>query len=223
SRHDGVPGSAGSCTWTATSNAPTWLTVTAGSSGIGNGTVGYAVAANLTTTPRTGTLTIAGQIFTVTQAGAPCTFTLDATSVSPGAAATTGTVGVTASVGSCTWTATSNAPTWLTVTAGSSGTGNGTVTYAVAANLTTTPRSGTRRRAADPFTVTQAGAPCTFTLDATSASPGAAATTGTVGVTASAGSCTWTAMSNTPTWLTVTAGSSGTGSGTVGYAVAANL
>src|SRR5262249_62277308 len=105
----GLPDAVAICTWTATSNAPTWLTVTAGSSGTGSGTVGYAVAANLTTTPRMGTLTIAGQTFTVTQAGAPCTFTLDATSASPGAAAGSGTVGVTASVGSCTWTATSNA------------------------------------------------------------------------------------------------------------------
>src|SRR5262249_34465895 len=150
------------------SNAPTWLTVTSGSNGTGNGTVSYAVAANLTTTPRTGTLTIAGQTFTVTQAGAACTFTLDATGATPGAAATSGTVGATASVGSCTCIATSNAPTWLTVTSGSSGIGNGTVGYAVAANLATTPRTGTLTIAGQTFTVTQAGAPCTFTLDATS-------------------------------------------------------
>jgi hypothetical protein len=54
------------CAWTAGSNAP-WLTITSGASGTGNGTVGFAAAAN-TGVARTGTLTIAGQPFTVTQA-----------------------------------------------------------------------------------------------------------------------------------------------------------
>jgi hypothetical protein len=57
------------CSWTAVSNAA-FITITAGASGTGNGTVTYSVAANTATTARTGTLTIAGQTFTVTQAGA---------------------------------------------------------------------------------------------------------------------------------------------------------
>jgi Zn-dependent metalloprotease len=56
------------CAWTAVSNA-TFITITSGSSGTGNGTVNYSVAANTGSTSRTGTLTIAGQTFTVTQAG----------------------------------------------------------------------------------------------------------------------------------------------------------
>ena len=40
-----------------------------GSSGTGNGTVSFTVAANTSTSPRTGTLTIAGHTATVTQAG----------------------------------------------------------------------------------------------------------------------------------------------------------
>ncbi len=56
------------CTWTATSNAPTWLTTS--SAGIGNGTVSYAVTANTGTSSRTGTITVGGQTFTVTQAAA---------------------------------------------------------------------------------------------------------------------------------------------------------
>ncbi|HYO62949.1 MAG TPA: M36 family metallopeptidase [Pyrinomonadaceae bacterium] len=56
------------CAWTATSNA-SFITITAGSSGSGNGTVSYSVAANGATTSRSGTLTIAGRTFTVTQAG----------------------------------------------------------------------------------------------------------------------------------------------------------
>jgi UDP-N-acetylmuramyl tripeptide synthase len=53
------------CAWTATSNAP-WLSITSGANGTGSGTVGFAAAANIGA-QRTGTLTIAGQTFTVTQ------------------------------------------------------------------------------------------------------------------------------------------------------------
>jgi len=60
---------ASGCTWTAISNA-TWITFTSGSSGSGSGTVTYSVAANLTTTERIGTITIAGSTFTVTQSAA---------------------------------------------------------------------------------------------------------------------------------------------------------
>ncbi|HSC27807.1 MAG TPA: BACON domain-containing carbohydrate-binding protein, partial [Vicinamibacterales bacterium] len=47
-----------------------WITIASGANGSGNGTVGYNVAANTTTSTRTGTLTIAGKTFTVSQAAA---------------------------------------------------------------------------------------------------------------------------------------------------------
>ena len=56
------------CAWTAVSNDG-FIAVTAGASGSGSGTVTYSVGANAGTTSRTGTLTIAGRTFTVTQAG----------------------------------------------------------------------------------------------------------------------------------------------------------
>jgi len=63
--------SAAGCTWTATSNAA-FITVTSGANGSGNGTVGYSLTANSVTNQRSGTMTIAGQTFTVTQdAAAP--------------------------------------------------------------------------------------------------------------------------------------------------------
>jgi len=74
----------GGCTWTATTNA-NWLTITAGSSGAGNGTVAFTVAAN-TLGPRTGLITINNQTFTVTQAGVatPRVVRVAATSAAPG-------------------------------------------------------------------------------------------------------------------------------------------
>jgi hypothetical protein len=55
------------CGWTANSNA-NWITITAGSSVTGPGTVSYSVAAHTGGSLRTGTVTIANQLFTVTQA-----------------------------------------------------------------------------------------------------------------------------------------------------------
>jgi hypothetical protein len=54
------------CVWNATSNV-TWITVTSGASGTGNGTVVFQVEANTTGQARTGSLSIAGQTFTVNQ------------------------------------------------------------------------------------------------------------------------------------------------------------
>jgi hypothetical protein len=53
------------CAWTATSNA-SFLTVTQGASGMGDGTVQFAVAPN-TGAERTATLTITGTAITITQ------------------------------------------------------------------------------------------------------------------------------------------------------------
>jgi hypothetical protein len=59
------------CTWTAYNSDPSWVTINNGSppSG-GNGTVNFTVAENDSVSPRTGTLTIAGQTFMVNQSAA---------------------------------------------------------------------------------------------------------------------------------------------------------
>ncbi len=54
------------CSWTAVSNV-NWIKVISGAKGTGNGTVRYYVYPNNTTKSWTGTLTIAGKTFTVTQ------------------------------------------------------------------------------------------------------------------------------------------------------------
>jgi hypothetical protein len=48
------------------SNA-SWITITSGATGTDDGTVKYTVQANSTDNNRTGTLTIAGQTFTLTE------------------------------------------------------------------------------------------------------------------------------------------------------------
>jgi len=61
-----VTASNGACAWTATSGTA-WITITSGAPDTGNGTVKYSVAANQTMQARIGTLTVAGQTFTVNQ------------------------------------------------------------------------------------------------------------------------------------------------------------
>lgn len=84
---------------------------------------------------------------------ASCTYGINPSSQSVGAGASTGTFTVTASGSGCAWSATSGA-SWITTS--SSGTGSGTVTYTVAANPTTSARSGTVLAGGEVFTVTQA-------------------------------------------------------------------
>jgi all-beta uncharacterized protein/BACON domain-containing protein len=144
---------AAGCAWTATSNA-SWIVVSSGASGTGNGPVGFTVGAN-TGASRTGTLTIAGQTFTVSQDAVPCTFTVAPTTVTVVVAGGSGSVAVTAGAG-CAWTASSNAG-WLSITSGSSGTGNGTVSFSGTANSSGTGRTGTLTVAGQTVTVMQAG------------------------------------------------------------------
>jgi len=61
-----IQASSTTCSWTATSN-DTWITITSAISGTGNGAVVFQVQPNMTRLARTGTLTIAGQTFTVNQ------------------------------------------------------------------------------------------------------------------------------------------------------------
>lgn len=148
-----------SCSWTATSHAP-WITVISSATGTGLGWVSYAVAANATGSQRTGTLTIAGITFTVTQGATSCAYNLSATSASyPSAGTTSGALSVVTGT-SCSWTAVSQA-SWITIISGTAGTGIGSVAYTVAAN-SGAQRTGTMTIGGLTFTVTQAGGATTL-------------------------------------------------------------
>jgi hypothetical protein len=160
-----VTSSSDECPWTAVSNAP-WITITTPNDGLGtgNGTVFYSVSAN-TGDPRTGTMIIAGRTFTVNQNdSAACTNTISPTNsllkasptVTPfGVVPITGAVAVTTSLSRCSWNATSN-DSWIAITAGISGTGDGTVSYSLSTN-TGGHRTGTMTIAGQTFTVNQRG------------------------------------------------------------------
>jgi hypothetical protein len=206
------------CPWTAVSSAA-FVTVTSGASGTGNGTVNFSVAANPSSIPRSATITVVNQVFTVNQDGLPCTFSILPTSQSFTAAGGSGSVAVSSPIG-CNWTAVSN-DGFITVTAGAAGSGNGTVNYSVAAKGDPGSRMGSITIAGETFTVTQSGTDCSIlTIMPTSQSFPLGGGTGSVAVTTGAG-CMWTAASNA-SFITITSGASGTGNGTVNYSVAAN-
>jgi hypothetical protein len=208
------------CSWTAASNS-SFLSVTAGASGSGNGPVTYAAAPN-TSAARSGTLTVAGVTVNITQSapepGKPV-FSLSPGSAGFTAPAAAGTVAVTASVSTATWTAVSNAG-WIKVTSGASGKGSQNVGYSVAANTGTSSRTATLTIAGVVFTVTQAAVACKGSLGTPVVTPNSGGFAITFPVAIAAG-CAWTATSDQP-WLTVTSGATGTGSGKAIYQAATN-
>ena len=100
------------CVWNAITNVP-WLGIQSGAVGTGNGTVTYQVADNQGPNSRVGTLTIAGNTFTVTQAGITCTYGVSPLSVVIPPAGGMATLTVSTQLG-CPWTISSSA-NWITV------------------------------------------------------------------------------------------------------------
>ena len=202
------------CGWTAVS-ATNWIQTT--SSGTGNGTVNFTFDANPAGLPRSGTISINGQTYTVSQAAATCTYTFATVSTNVAASGGSASAGVVAPVG-CAWTVT-NDVSWIIITSGSSGTGNGTVRFAVTNNsINCTNRSGTLTLEGQTFTVTQPAGNGNYSLSTASTNVAAAAGSGSVSLTAGLG-CAWTASSDT-NWIHTA--SSGTGSGTLNYTFDAN-
>jgi hypothetical protein len=240
-----VPVTAGStCSWTATSNA-SFLTITAGATGTGNGTVTYAVAAN-TGAARTGTITVAGTVLTISQS-APSAPT--GTLAAPTASAPVGGRSVT-----------DVRPTLVVNNAAASGT-VGTVTYRFeVSDLQTFPNDPARTFTAEgiaqgsggttsftlnrdlgpdvlwywharatngtvttdysPTETFRTGTACSFTVSPTTATVAGGGGTVSVTVTTTS-SCSWTATSGS-SFITVASGASGTGNGTVSLTVTAS-
>ena len=230
------------CTWTATSNVG-WVSITSGNSGSGSGSVGYSVDVNNTTISRTGTMSIAGETFTITQTGKPDisisptshdfgniifgntsqlqTFTVSNTGDED---LIIGTLSITGSDISDFNIQNDNCSGQTVVSSGSctveavfSPTSEG----ARSANLSIPSN--------DPDTPTLEvqliGTGCIYSILPTSQLFGSSGDIGSVSVSVSLTSgsgCTWTATSNVG-WVSITSGNSGSGNGTVNYTVSANM
>jgi hypothetical protein len=125
------------CSWTASSQA-SWIEITSGKQGQGDGQVGFRVAANPDAAQRTGALMVADRRVDVSQKAAPCHFDVSAATTVLDATGGRAPVGVRAN-GPCAWTASAGAP-WLTV-APQSGSGTAQI------DVTAAPNTGPERTA----------------------------------------------------------------------------
>lgn len=205
------------CTWTA-SSAGAWATVFP-ASGSGNATIGVTIASNAaSTTARNADLTIAGQTVPIVQGGTACSYNLQSTNGSVPAGGGSGSVGVVApSV--CTWSPTSSTPAWLSITA-SGNAGSSDIQFFAQANTSALARTGSIAVAGLTYTVTQAGAPCGYTLSSTNTNVSKDGASGSFGFSTTASSCTPAALSYAG-WITPTTTFNGT-TGTVDFVVAPN-
>ena len=130
-----------------------WISIESGASGVGDGEVHIVTATHKDdeTYHRTATMTIAGQTVYVTQRNFAFSYSPAAATYESGAAE--GIINILATAGA-TWHVVSLAPDWLHV-AKDSGTGDGTLSYTVAANETGAERTGTILVAGEWHSVTQ--------------------------------------------------------------------
>ena len=149
-----------------------------------------------------------------------CSYSLGAQSQSFTSDGGSGSVAITTDP-QCAWSVQA-VPDWVTVASPASGTGPGTVSYAVAANADTSAREQTLMVATRPYRISQeARASCSASISPEQQAFGDEGGHGEVQVTTSAPGCTWSAAT-TVAWLAITAGASGQGAGVVKFTAGPN-
>jgi hypothetical protein len=138
------------CPWTAISNV-SWITISGGGTGTGAGAVNFNVAAN-NTPQRTGTITVAGQTFTIQQSNG-CSFSVTPANHFFNRNGGGSTASVSTGQG-CAWTVMSNSG-WLSITTANTGNGAGTVQFSTGAFTGPGSRTGTLTIAGLTVNVTQ--------------------------------------------------------------------
>jgi hypothetical protein len=231
-----VTATASTCAWTAVSNA-SFITITSGAAVTSSGTTVYAVAAN-TGAARTGTITVAGTTFTISQSASTTPVTLAApVAVSPvnglvvtdtrpslviNNSATTGTPGTVTYRFEISDQPTfpSDAARTFSVdgVAQTAGTTTGVVPRDLGQGVVwywhARATNGTVTSAYSATASFQSPGVCSFSLSTTNITANPAGGSATVNVLASTSTCAWTAASNA-SFITIGSGSSGTGNGTV--------
>jgi hypothetical protein len=203
-------------TWTAIANNP-WLSVTAGATGSGNGSVNFTVAAYNDVTTRTGTMTIAGKTFSVSQTGVDVALAPSSVTASNGS----GIQLVQVSALSFTTWIPQPQVAWISVVDAGTGTGSGAITLAYSTNPSYLPRTGSVKVGTALLTVFQAGNPNpVVSISPTASNADPAGAVGLVNVQATP-NAPWTAESAS-SWLILSEGMSGTGDGVVKFVATPN-
>lgn len=205
-------------TFPQTASPGTWTVSVSVSDTIGNN--GYLDVAGLVSRGFPGQLQVSGS--------QPCTFSLNTTAQNFTASGGSGIITGTTQVGCYPPVSSNNS--FITITGAGSGTtfggGNGSffsVLYRVGAT-SGAARSGTITIGGQIFTVNQSSADCAYSLDSNSQNFPASGGSGSINVTTTSG-CGYSAsvVSNSPfSFVAITDGASGSGSGTVNFAVTPN-
>jgi all-beta uncharacterized protein/BACON domain-containing protein len=228
---------AAGCDWTAASNA-LWISITSGAHANGPGAVGYSVTTNNAIASRSGTLTIAGRTFPVTQAGegtpepSNCEYSVGPVAFTPCMAGGRLTASLTTQA-NCSWTVNPSAG-WLSLPNGKSGKGSGTIAIAFSDNYDA-PREGVvmvrwpTPMAGQNIHVEQAG--CLYSVSQSAFSFTSESMTDSFMVYQQSlpnscggplqDQCVWTARANV-SWITVTGSMPRQGDNPVPFKVSAN-
>lgn len=204
--------------WQARPNVD-WLNVTP-TSGVGEGSVTFNVAPYNEVATRQGTLTVAGNTFTVFQYGRR--MKLDSYSVTHNYE--THVIPITVNALAITqWSVTPN-NSWISIVDSGNGQGGDLVTIAIAENPSYKARTGTVTIGTETFAVTQQGRPTEaleFSVSPVSSAASVEGANGMIAVTATP-DLPWTATSEA-NWLTVYAATAnGAGNGNVVYVASPN-
>ena len=201
------------CRWSAYTTDYYFLS--SSSSGIGSGIVQYSVTVSSSSTTRTGTIRVGGQIFTVTQPPLVCSYSISQTSATVPATGGNGTFTINAPDG-CPWSASSSD---YFISMDQYGRGTSVIRYTVSTN-NGADRTGKIIVNGLEFTITQPGLNCTFSVSPTIVSVDRLEHYGTINVTTQPG-CFWSTSGGFNSWVTLE-NHSGTGSGTINYRIYAN-
>ncbi len=224
----------GTLSWTAASG-DTWLTITNGFSGTGNGSITVSYSANPGTSERTGSIIVTAtgasgspkMAAIVQAAGGGTTPVISVTPTSREVSAFSGktTFDVSnAGGGTMNWTASTGDP-WLIILSGESGVNSGTITVSYATN------TGTAERIGSLTVISSDASPSFKLLMVRQSAPSGdmpiltsaplvqevsknSGTTAFVISNSGTGTMKWTAKSDV-SWLTITAGNSGTNDGAI--------
>ncbi len=201
--------------WTAVANVD-WITVEP-RSGRSSGKVSYRVAAYDETPTRSGSITVAGQTFAVTQTGVDVTLSPMEKTLDWRANAFEVIVGALAET---QWTPVPEA-SWLSVVDSGHGYGDSTILVAAGENPSAATRVGTVAVGSKKVTVTQLGTTdLTLELTPVEATASAVGAYGNIAVYGTP-DATWEAVPSVE-WITISSGATGAGNGNIKYIVMAN-
>ena len=164
---------------------------------------GYTNGTNFPTTTGSAQspgIATAGFVVKITDSPSPCSYSTLPTALDLGSNATTGSITVTTGP-QCSWIASSN-QFWISITSPDIGTGSGTISYSVGENDGVVERSAIVSVGSQTINVTQAIAPCVYSLASTQQNFPSSGGTGTVNFSAGI-TCGGWSVSNPNSWFTV--------------------